>query len=262
MNGIALAFLLPLLAGLFTGVGGLVAIFTKRTDKNFLAICISFAAGVMIYVSFVEIFHHAQESLKYAHGYEMGFALATLVFLGGIVFMAIIDKLIPHGEKEVSETVGEVSKKDKSALKRMGVMTAVAIAIHNFPEGFITFTAALHDPGVGIAIATAIAIHNIPEGIAVAAPIHYATGSRKKALALSFAAGLTEPLGALAAFALIVHIFNETVLGFIFAAVGGIMIYISFNQLLPTAIKFGKHKAVIKGLFGGMAVMAVSLIFI
>jgi len=265
MSNIAFAFLLPFIAGLFTGVGGLIAIFKKNPDKNFLAMCISFSAGVMIYISFVEILHHSHESLEYAYGYDLGFALATLTFFGGIGFMAIIDKLIPHGE-DIANTMALqsdlTSEKDKRALKRMGIMMAIAIAIHNFPEGLVTFTAAIHDPSLGIAIAIAIAIHNIPEGIAIAAPIHYATGSRKKALAYSALSGLTEPLGALVAFVFIMHVFNEAVLGFVFAAVGGIMVYISFKQLLPTAIRICKHGRVILALFAGMAVMAVSLIFI
>ena len=265
MNEIAFAFLLPLIAGLFTGVGGLIAIFKKKTDKNFLAICISFSAGVMIYISFVEILHHAHESLGYVYGYNLGLALSIAAFFAGIIAVAVIDKLIPHVEDMTGSVTAQSDKagsRDRRAIKRMGVMTAVAIAIHNFPEGIVTFTAALHDPSVGIAIAIAIAIHNIPEGIAVAAPIHYATGSRKKALTFSFVAGLSEPLGALVAFAFIMHVFNEAVLGFVFAAAGGIMVYISFNQLLPTAIRLGKHGTVILALFAGMAVMAVSLIFI
>ena len=266
MENIAIALLLPLLAGLFTGIGGLIAILTKKPTKTFLAVCLSFAAGVMIYISFVEIFHHARESLEYAYGYNFGFMLTTLVFFAGIILMAAIDKIVPHKE-ELADSLApqqdnKIDKKDRRALKNMGIMTAIAIAIHNFPEGIVTFVAALHDPGLGIVIAIAIAIHNIPEGIAVAAPIHYATGNRKKALALSVAAGLTEPLGALVAFAFIMHIFNEVVLGIVFAAAGGIMVYIAFNHLLPTAVKFGKHATVMKGLVAGMAVMAISLLFI
>ena len=262
-NVIAMAFLLPLLAGLFTGIGGLIALFTKRTDKNFLAICISFSAGVMIYISFVEIFFHSKESLSVVYGHDMSVMLTTAAFFGGIIFVALIDRFIPHEDEALDKLTaasdGELDSKDTRALKRMGVMTAIAIAIHNFPEGLVTFIATLHDPSVGLAIAVAIAIHNIPEGIAVAAPIHYATGSKKKALIWSFASGLAEPLGALVAFAFVRQIANETVVGLIFAGVGGIMIYISFHQLLPTAIKFGEHHKVMNGLFAGMAVMALSL---
>jgi len=266
VESLFLAFILPLVAGLFTGIGGLIVLFTRRADKNFLAVCISFSAGVMIYISFVEIFHHAYESLEYVFG-EMGFAWATLAFFGGIVLSSIIDKIVPHEEEAleavmVPKTENNLSRKDVKTLKRMGVMTAIAVSVHNFPEGIVTFMAALHDPAVGIGIAVAIGIHNIPEGIAVAAPIHYATGSRKKAMLWSLAAGITEPLGALAAFLFVRHIFNDTVLGIVFAVVGGIMVYISFHQLLPTAIKFGKHHTVMKGLFAGMAVMAASLLVI
>jgi len=263
MSDLTIAFLLPLLAGLSTGIGGLIAMFAKKNDTNFLAVCISFSAGVMIYVSFVEIFRHALEDLEYLYG-DTGFMLTTVAFFAGIAFCAILDKAVPHEDAAVTAYITHskktLTKQDARMLKRMGIMTAIAIAIHNFPEGLVTFMAAMHDPSLGIAIAAAIAIHNIPEGIAVAAPIHYATGSKKKALLVSIAAGLTEPLGALFGFLLLTHIFDEAVLGFVFAAVGGIMIYISFNQLLPAALRFCEHKKVILGLFAGMAVMAASLL--
>lgn len=265
LQNLALAFALPLIAGSFTVVGGLIAIFAKPTNKNFLAICLSFSAGVMIYISFVEIFHHAYEDLEYAFE-GRGFMIATAAFFGGIVLSSLFDKIMPHEEEDALESAMDAKKdgsgltgRDRRALKRMGVATAVAVAIHNFPEGIITFMAVLHDPGVGIAIAAAIAIHNIPEGIAVAAPIHFATGSKKKAILMSAIAGVAEPIGAIAAFLVVRHFFNEALLGIVFGAVAGIMVYISFHQLLPTAIKFGKHHTVMKGLFAGMAVMALTL---
>ena len=152
------------------------------------------------------------------------------------------------------------SEEHKSNLMRMGIFTALAIAIHNFPEGLATFTAAMSDPQLGIPIAIAIAIHNIPEGIAVAVPVFYATGSRMKAFKLSFLSGLSEPLGALVGYILLRKFINDTVFGFIFAAVAGIMVYISVDELLPSAEEYGEHHITIYGLVAGMAVMAISLL--
>lgn len=266
MSDVMFAFLLTLAAGLFTGIGGLIALFAKKENKNFLAICLSFSAGVMIYISFVEIFAKAHESLEYVYGEDIGFFITTIAFFAGALIMALIDKLIPHEDETLQSltpsTDNEMLEQDSKALKRMGLMSALAIAIHNFPEGLVTFMAALQDPAMGIAIAIAIAIHNIPEGIAMSIPIYYSTGSKKKSILISFLAGLTEPLGALAAYFFLLNFFDENIFGIVFAAVGGLMVYISFNQLLPTAQKYGKHTTVIKGLFSGMLVMALSLLFI
>ncbi|MCL2564516.1 MAG: zinc transporter ZupT [Defluviitaleaceae bacterium] len=269
MNDVLFAFLLTLIAGLATGLGGLVVLFSKVTNKKFLSICLSFSAGVMIYISFAEIFLEAFESLEYAYGDEMGYLILTVSFFAGIAIMAVIDRFIPHDE-EVEELLESIPKheqsslKEKRELKRTGISSTIAVAIHNFPEGLITFMAALHDPAMGIAIAIAIIIHNIPEGIAMAAPIYHATGSKVKAFLVSLIAGLTEPLGALIAWLLLRNIFDdiEGIFGIIFAAVGGIMVFVAIHQLLPTAQKYGKHHLVMKWLFAGMAVMAISLVIL
>lgn len=142
----------------------------------------------------------------------------------------------------------------------MGLFSALAIAIHNFPEGLATFMGALTDPTLGVSIAVAIAIHNIPEGIAVSVPIYYATKNRKKAFWLSFLSGLAEPVGAILGFFILRNFFNESTFGVIFAGVAGIMVYISLDELLPTAEEYGEHHVAIGGLIAGMAVMATSLL--
>jgi ZIP family zinc transporter len=152
------------------------------------------------------------------------------------------------------------SEEHKSKLMRMGLFTALALAIHNFPEGLATFMAALRDPIMGISIAVAIAIHNIPEGIAVAVPVFYATGSKKKAFKLSLLSGFAEPLGALAGFLLLYRFLSDTMFGFVFAFVAGIMVYISLDELLPAAKEYGEHHLSIYGLVAGMAVMALSIL--
>jgi ZIP family zinc transporter len=142
----------------------------------------------------------------------------------------------------------------------MGLFSALAIAIHNFPEGIATFTGALQDPALGVSIAVAIAIHNIPEGIAVSVPLYYATGSKKKAFIWSALSGLSEPVGAVVGYFLLMQFFNELMFGILFAGVAGIMVYISLDELLPTAEKYGEHHIAIYGVISGMVVMAVSLL--
>ncbi|MFP4402105.1 MAG: zinc transporter ZupT [Candidatus Nanoarchaeia archaeon] len=269
LNTVVFAFSLTLLAGLATGIGGALAFFAKQTNTKFLSIALGFSAGVMIYVSFVEILFKGTDLLSNSLGTEYGNVIATVSFFTGIFIIAIIDKLVPsfenphelHTIEEVDFAISDKHLKKKyKKLYGVGVFTAIAIAIHNFPEGLATFASALSDPTLGVAIAIAIAIHNIPEGIAVAVPIYYATGSRKKAFLFSFLSGLAEPFGALVGYLFLLHFFNDVVLGVLFAGVAGIMIFISLDELLPAAQKFGHHHASIYGLICGMIVMAVSLL--
>jgi ZIP family zinc transporter len=258
------AFALTLFAGLATGIGGALSLLTKKTNTKFLSIALGFSAGVMIYVSFVEIFGKAKDTLVSELGATYGAWVTVGGFFFGIFLIALIDKLVPSSENPHEiHTVEEMDGKSethKANLMRMGMFTALAVGIHNFPEGLATFTAALSDPQLGIPIAIAIAIHNVPEGIAVAVPVYYATGSKKKAFRLSLLSGLAEPIGALVGYVFLFRFFNDIMLGIIFASVAGIMVYISLDELLPSAREYGEHHLSIYGLVAGMAVMAISLL--
>lgn len=260
-----MAFGLTLLAGLSTGIGSALAFVTKRTNTRFLALALGFSAGVMIYVSFVEILRKAREGLVAAWGDPAGSWATAAAFFGGIALIAVIDRLVPEAENpHEAHPVEDIGNKRKAhhqkALLRMGLMSALAIGVHNFPEGLATFAAALADPQLGVAIAVAIAIHNIPEGVAVAVPIYYATGNRRRAFRLSFLSGLSEPVGAVLGWLVLMPFMNGVLFGMIFGAVAGIMVFISLDQLLPTAEKYGEHHLAIYGLVGGMALMALSLL--
>jgi ZIP family zinc transporter len=285
ISNVLLAFGLTLFAGLATGVGSALAFFAKRTNTRFLSGALGFSAGVMVYVSTIEIFVKARDALSIAAGETRGYWYTVLAFFAGMLLIALIDKLVPSFENpHESHEVEEMRSPDaalagvqaivaehaperaadptavKSALMRMGLLSALAIAIHNFPEGLATFTGALQDPALGLSIAIAIAIHNVPEGIAVSIPLYYATGSKRRAFLWSFLSGLSEPVGALVGYLLLSTLFNDMVFGLLFAAVGGIMVFISLDQLLPTAEKYGEHHLAIYGLVAGMVVMALSLL--
>lgn len=277
------AFSLTLIAGLCTGIGSVIAFFAKSTNKTFLSISLGFSAGVMIYVSMIEIFVKAQESLILELGEKNGSILTVVGFFGGMLFIALIDYLIPtsknphemEGLKDLDKIndVCEINKIDdidsindlddeleNKKLMRMGIFTALAIGIHNFPEGLATFISALQDPTIAIPIVLAIAMHNIPEGIAVSVPIYHATGSKKKAFMYSFMSGLSEPIGALIGWAILMPIMNDMIFGLIFASVAGIMVFISLDELLPFSRAYGKHHQSMFGLVLGMIVMAISLL--
>lgn len=295
MENVAFALGLTLLAGMATGVGSLIAFAAKRTNYRFLSVSTGFSAGVMLYISFVEIFHKGSSALVEAYGDPAGHWVNAGSFFAGMLLIGLIDNLIPSSEnphethseaeeaplhdpeahvptaKECREAtaagvVGAHEHVRKGKLMRMGLFTALAIGIHNFPEGLATFLAALNDPGLGVAIAVAVALHNIPEGVSVSVPIFYATGDRRKAFLYSFFSGLAEPVGALIAWLAIRFFLGADgvvppqIMGALFAGVAGIMVYISVDELLPTSRAYGKGHDSLFGLVAGMAVMALSLL--
>ncbi len=267
MNNVLIAFLLTAFAGLSTGIGSALAFYSKKTNLSFLSTSLGFSAGVMVYVSFVEILSKANESLTSALGKTQGEIMTVFSFFLGIAVIALIDQFVPEfenphipREREELEGLKKESYIEESSLMKMGLFSALAIAIHNFPEGIATFASALSDPNLGISIAIAVAIHNIPEGISVSVPIYHATGNKKKAFAYSFLSGLAEPLGAIIGYFFLSFLFNDLTFGILFGSVAGIMVFISIDELLPTSRKYGKGHQVIYGFIAGMGVMAISLL--
>ena len=297
MGDVLFALGLTVFAGMATGVGSAIAFFSKTTNYRFLSIATGFSAGVMLYVSFVEIFIKGVDSLTEAYGDYWGHWINAASFFGGILLIGLIDNLIPSAENphevhtkeeinplhdpkaplpdfdqirdhpETAKPGAHDHRVDQKKLLRMGLFTALAITIHNFPEGLATFLAALQDPSVGVAIAVAIALHNIPEGISVSVPIYYATGNRKKAFFYSLLSGLAEPVGAIIAYIGIRFFLGDDggvippqVMGILFGGVAGIMVYISLDELLPTSRAYGKGHDSLFGLIAGMVMMALSLL--
>ena len=281
-------------AGLATGIGSVIAFTAKLSSYRFLSVATGFSAGVMLYVSFVEIFFKGQEALVEHYGDPLGLWVNVAAFFGGMLLIGLIDNFIPDetnphevpSEAEADmlhakgpsllgfvrnnrcpKTPAKPQPGHEKKLMRMGLFTALAIGIHNFPEGLATFLAALHDPSLGAAIAVAIALHNIPEGVSVSVPIYYATGKRRTAFFYSLLSGLAEPVGAGIAYLGIVlfaggpgGVLPPQLMGILFAGVAGIMVYISLDELLPTSRAYGEGHDSLFGLIGGMVVMALSLL--
>lgn len=263
MNNILFAFLLTLFAGLSTGIGSIIALLVKKENKKFLSVSLGFSAGVMIYVSMVEMFNNAKISLIELLGEFNGYLWTILSFFIGIIFIIIIDKLIPTDEENKTKKLeNKQDFTEKKQLYRTGMFTALVLAIHNLPEGLATFASSIYEPSLGIVIAIAIAIHNIPEGIAVCVPIFYATGSRKKAFFYSFVSGLAEPIGAIIGYLILGTILNEFAFGIIFGMLSGIMVYISIAELLPSAREYGDNQLAVYGTILGMFIMAISLLLL
>jgi len=252
MNNVWLGIGLSILAGLSTGIGSILAFFTKKQDKAFLSGILGFSAGVMLYLSMIEIFGEARNYLEIAHGVNKGYVMTVVFFFWGVFLALVIDKFIPDMNQE---------KISNHKLLRTGLFLAITVAIHNFPEGIATLIGTIYNPALGINIAIAIMIHNIPEGIAVSIPIYFATGSKKKAFLYSFLSGLSEPLGAIVGYFFFMQFLTDTIFGLVLAGVAGIMVYISLDELLPTALKYGYHNITIYGLISGMIVMVLSLFF-
>lgn len=261
-SNILFALGLTLFAGLSTGIGSAIAFFAKKTNTKFLSTALGFSAGVMIYVSFTEIFPEALRLLEQGNA-RLPELTVVLAFFGGIALIFMIDMLIPNAENpHEMRSVEDMGGQKVKQLKRMGIMMALAIGIHNFPEGMATFASAMVSPDIAIPIAVAIAIHNIPEGIAVSVPIYYATGSRSKAFWLSFTSGMAEPIGGLVGYFILMPFLSPFTLGLLMASVAGIMVFISVDELLPGAEKYGEHHYSISGFVAGMAVMAISLLIL
>ena len=278
MNDILSALLLTLIAGSATGIGGALVLFKKKLSSNFLAGSLGLSAGVMIFISLAELYPEAQAEVMGITPGAHGKTFVLIAFFVGMGIITLIDFLIPEyenpheapglslGEKTAAVDVLEHTG-NAAALKKLGIMSALAIAIHNFPEGVATFIGALNNQEMGAGITFAIALHNIPEGIAIAIPIYYATRNKAKALLYATLSGLSELLGALLCI-LITSVFGIELTGdsmafpLILSAVAGIMIYISLDELLPTAEKYGKHHIAIGGVVAGMAIMAISLLWI
>ncbi|MGB2578889.1 ZIP family zinc transporter [Elusimicrobium simillimum] len=257
---VLLALLLSFLAGSATLLGGFVSFFVKRDDLKIFSIGMGFSAGVMIYVSFMEMLPTATENLALVMSQKAAGWATIGAFFGGILIAGIIDQLIPQHHLENKEFEPSFRDAHIQKIRRIGLFTALALAVHNFPEGLATFMSAINSPQLGISIAIAVAIHNIPEGIAVAVPIYNATGSRKSALLYSGLSGMAEPVGALIGWAFLSRFLGPVTFGVVFALVAGIMIYISFDELLPTANEYGDGHKEILGVIAGMLVMAISLV--
>jgi ZIP family zinc transporter len=271
-SAVLLAFTVTLFAGLATGIGSTIAFLSKTTNKAFFALSMGFSAGVMIYLSFAEILPKASKYIASEVDPAQASAVAAGALIGGMILMALIDAVVPSGANphentrvelmsEPDDTVSDVGIEQKRLLQ-MGVFVALAIAIHNFPEGLATFLLVLDDPKVGIALAIAVAMHNIPEGIAVSVPVYYATKSKIKAFRLSFLSGLAEPAGAVIGYLILAPFLNDFVLGVIFAMVAGVMVFLAIDTLLPTARNSSRGHLTVYGLIGGMAVMAASLVLL
>lgn len=271
------AIILTLCAGLATGVGGIIIIFAKKFNPRLLSLAMGFSAGVMIFISLAELFPEARQSLALIYGAKKGLIYTLLAFFGGMGIIAIIDNFVPKEENphEITDlTLEGIEKKEHGKslpidnthnkhshkkLLRVGILSCIVIGVHNFPEGIATFVSAMESPALGLSIAFAIALHNIPEGIAIAIPIYYSTKNKWKAITYATLSGLAEPIGGIVGYYLLEGILNDSLLGIILAMVAGIMVYISLDELLPTAENYGEHHTAIAGVIAGMVFIGFGL---
>ena len=262
MSNVAIAFVSTALAGLATMLGALIVFLSKSDNKRFLSAALGFSAGVMIFISFMEMMPMAQENFMTTMSDAKAQWMVLVSFFGSMAVFGLISHLVPEAD-EPHEIKTEEEMEEKShelALEQVGLKSALAIGIHNFPEGMVTFMTSLLDPAMGVSIAIAIAMHNIPEGIGVAAPIYFATKDKKRALWLTFLSGVSEPIGAILAYLLLRPFLTPTLFGVVFAAISGIMVLISFDELLPASRAYGETHLSLLGLIFGMMVMGVSLV--
>ena len=245
-----ISLLLSLLAGLSTVIGAFIVFFSKSSNKKLITFALAFSAGVMITISFTDLYPSAQETLVKQEGHLMGVLLSLLFMIIGVLIAFLIDHFIPEGDKKGGD------------LYRVGFVSMIAIMLHNFPEGIATFVSGYQSTTLGIYIAMAIALHNIPEGISIAMPIYYSTNSKSKAFKYTVISGIAEPVGAFLAFLFLKPFINEIILAVIFALVAGIMLYIAFQELIPEARAYGYNKLYIFSLILGICIIPISHIFL
>ncbi|MEO0069887.1 MAG: zinc transporter ZupT [candidate division WOR-3 bacterium] len=267
------AIVLSALAACSTTLGSVLGMAVRRPSTGFMGFSLGFSAGVMMFVSFAELLATAIGSL--------GFSAAVIAFFIGVVLMFVIDLVVPH--EFISEHTIDVSQEcfdhpaaamgkgwrhrygkrqevEPARLLRIGILIALGIGLHNLPEGMATFAGAVKNRSLGIAIAVAIALHNIPEGLAVAVPVFCATGSRRKALVLSTLSGAAELAGAVIAALILMPFLNERLMNLLLAGVGGLMVFISFDELIPGSYAYGHEHLSVAGVISGMMLMAMSLV--
>ncbi|MBD9369202.1 zinc transporter ZupT [Xanthomonas sp. XNM01] len=260
LSAVLVALGVTLAAGLATGLGSLLVTFARGPNPRLLAFGLAFAGGAMVYVSLSEILNKSIASFTAAFDDRLGFTYATFAFLAGMVLIMLIDRLVPNPHDSLTSDDPALREQNRDYIRRVGLMTAIAITAHNFPEGLATFFATLESPAVGLPLAFAIAIHNIPEGIAIAVPVYYATGNKTYAFVASLLSGLAEPVGALIGYALLSNFLSEAVFGAVFGVIAGVMVFLAIDELLPAAKRYAKGHETVYGLVSGMGVLALSLV--
>lgn len=262
ISNVLMSFGLTLAVGLSMGIGSLISFFVRETNKKFLAISLSFSAGIMVYISFMAILPEGIKLIEEGLGHEEGHKWALLAFFSGMIFVAIIEKLVHRlggGHHEHEHSVHHHVDTEGEHLSKLGLVSAIAIGVHNLPEGLAIFTAGLNDISLAIPIALAVVMHNIPLGMAISIPIFYSTKSRKKAMLYTILVGLCQPLGAVLGYLLLYKFFSDVLFGVLFSIIAGIMIFVAVDELLPTAQRHEDHHISVYGFIVGMMVMAISL---
>lgn len=256
---VIIALSITLLAGLATVLGSFLIFFEKTPSPRMLSFGLAFAGGAMVFISLTEIFSKASESFEEAF-VGLGFNYATFAFLAGLILIMLIDRVVPNPHEGLDVNDPKLHAQGDAYIKRIGLMTALAITAHNFPEGLATFFATLESPSLGMPLAIAIAIHNIPEGISIAAPIYYATKDRKLTVLACLISGLAEPLGAILGYVALKPFLSPAIFGWVFGIIAGVMVFLSLDELLPAAKRYAKGHETVYGLVAGMSALAISLV--
>lgn len=264
-HAVLTAFAVCTLAALSTVLGALALVNAKEPNPRLLSFGLAFAGGAMVYISLIEIFVKSHLSFAAAMPDRDAYSLATLAFFAGVMVIAVLDRFVPnpHGAlHDGHHGHGHTHDHDKKSAARIGLMAAIAITAHNFPEGMATFFATLDNPAVGAPLAAAIAIHNIPEGVSIAIPVYYATGSKAKALLFCGISALAEPIGAALGYFALQPFLSPSVYGWVFGGIAGIMVYLALDELLPAAKRYAKGHETVYGIIAGMGAIAISLVLL
>lgn len=251
------ALLLSVIAGMATLIGSIIVVFTKTENKKFISAALGFASGIMISVSMLELFSTSNNLISA----ELNTFYTPLIAVTSLAVGMLITFIINHFVQDDNESLDNINQSPKNKLFSVGVVSMLAISLHNFPEGIATFMSSYGNTSLGISITLAIALHNIPEGITVALPIYLSTKSKKKAFLYTFLSGITEPIGAILAYFVLRFFLTDLILGIIFGIVAGIMIYIAIDDLIPSSRKYGYDKIALFFTLLGICLMPLTKLF-
>jgi ZIP family zinc transporter len=257
MSNVAIAFTVCAFAALATVLGAAVLVRAKQPHPRLLSFGLAFAGGAMVYVSLIEIMVKSQQAFAAVLPDKEAYSLATIAFFCGVLLVIALDRLLPNPHEGLG---GDECGHDHRHAARVGLMAAIAITAHNFPEGMATFFATLDDPAVGAPLAAAIAIHNIPEGVSIAIPVYFATQSKMKAVLACAISAIAEPLGAGIGYLVLQPFLTQAVYGWVFGIIAGVMVFLALDELLPAAKRYAQGHETVYGMVSGMAALALSLV--
>lgn len=241
-----MAFLVTLIAGLFFLIGALVAFFGKN-KKGLVEFSLGLSFSVMILLLAFDIVPEVLELLE-----EKGTIFMYVFIIIGIIILKLLDILVPHHDHQAE------IKTHERHLKHIGIVSSIALIIHNVIEGIGIYNIANVDLKAGVIFAIGVGLHNIPFGIEITATLNETKKNKKKTILYIIALALSTALGALVM--MLFKSVSDFVLGSLMSLTIGMIIYLALFEILGELLSIKDKKYSFAGLIIGVVFMMVILI--